>query len=203
MAEATTEVDIWNLSLAHVRAKAQVSDPAEATKEANACRLFYTHTRRLTLSANDWAFARQIETLSVNAAAVTHYLREYAYGYNLPNGMITPRYLYPFRSKVPFEICLAPGVDNSRMLLTNITKPKMVFTDNVTAVTIMDEQFISALSWHLAAYIGPKLTGNEKWYDIAMKMYRDILPSAISHVNQNYEKDQLADPPDAPWITAR
>lgn len=203
MADATTKVDIWNLALAHVRAKAQVSDPAEATKEANACRLYYTHARRLTLSANDWAFARQIAALSTNSAATSHYLREYAYGYDLPNDMVSPRYLYPFSSKYPFEIVLAPGVTNSRMLLANITEPKLVFTANVEAVTIMDEQFIAALSWHLAAYIGPKLTGNEKWYDIAMKMYRETLPVAISHVNQNYEKDQDTDPPDAPWITAR
>lgn len=179
----TSKVEIWNLAVGHLRSPAVISSENDNTKEAAACRLYYEHARTITLEAFDWGFARQTQLLAEldpdDEGWNTDLLRGWGYAYVIPTTCQKFRRIWdtPER-KVPYEIVLRPGVVSSQMILTNMSDAIGVFTASIEIPTLFPAHFVDALSWRLAAFAAPKLTGDNNFRRFALAGYRDALDMA-------------------------
>jgi hypothetical protein len=79
---SVSEVSICNMALSKIGASSSIESLTEESAEANECNLWYTFSRRQTLQATDWGFARRRITLA------TH-------GDDPPSGVWGYRYQYP------------------------------------------------------------------------------------------------------------
>lgn len=155
-----SEVEICNLALTHIGA-ARIPALTEATAEARACKLLYEPTRDSVLRLHPWGFATKYEALGV-LSSVTTYGYEYAYQY--PVDCLFARGFYravATADPIPFKIVTKADL-SGKEIWTDEEDAVLIYTAQVTDVSVFDVQFKEALSHYLAASLAPTLIKDEK-----------------------------------------
>lgn len=176
-----SEVDIANIALSHLGARAQVSaiSPPDGSVEAGYCARFYPLARREVLEAMNFSFSKT----RVQLAEVTNDSTVWSYAYAMPSDCITPlrvlrlefaqqiMLLWPIgyrytdgdwqriedsfseRGSAAFEV-------EGQVLRTNEPEAVLLYKRDVTDTTKLSPLATSAIGMVLAGYLaGPIIKG--------------------------------------------
>lgn len=156
-----SQINIWNLALAHLGDRATVTDPNERSRQAELCKMFYPMTRRSVLEAFDWGFATRAKVLTPSSfdpaalgwsyafSAPTDHIKIIAVGHGL-RGKIT---------KTDYQKIADDAGDT--VLLCELQTPMCLYLVDVEDVGRWSPLFTEAVSWLLASHLaGPIITGD-------------------------------------------
>lgn len=181
---AASSTEIANLALSHVGVAVEVQNvDTESTAEARAVRAFYEQARDEVLRAFPWPFATVIAALQLvtdYTAEITTTYPEYGYAYRYPADCLR---LLKIRSGAGQWIGVGPlqwvTTTNTlaylgqrvrtkiisdaagALILADQTTPYAEYVQRVTDVSRFAPDFVSALSFYLAALIAPRVTGGD------------------------------------------
>ena len=196
-------VSVWNRALDLVPARAQVSDPGEESREARACSRWYDTVRKTTLRAAFWDSATAyvnlglIATLEDFGASWTEAQPDpqWMYAYTYPSDCLQARYLTTYEK-------FATSVQNKnvKVILTNVERPILVYTFDVTNTALWDIDLEQAIVFALAAHIAPGLSGKTRRSVDLLDQANSIILDAQA-TNANEHSDQHESLPD--WLQAR
>lgn len=199
----TSIAAICNMALGHLGVSDQISDlETETSKEALACRLFYEACRDEVLRDFAWPFATIIEDLQLVEEDPND---EWAFSYRYPAGCAQLRRILSGvrndsqTTKVPYRVARDSA---GRLVFTDMEDAQIEYTQLVTEPAEFDSDFAAALSYLLAAKIGPRVAGGDqfKLSDRALKMYAWAIAKAQGNAANEERQDNE---PDADMITAR
>lgn len=182
-----TSTDICNLALAHL-AKGRITSLTQNTEEARQCAMHYDHCRRLLLRSYRWGFARRIKKLALSASSVPGW--EYVYGY--PSSCLSVRFVFTEdgaerkeMTKDEYEVAVVDGV---KVLCTDVEEAWCEYTEDVTEVAKMTEEFVEALARYLAASMAVVLTGNEGMMNMNYQLMQTALAQAQTEAAREREQ---------------
>lgn len=168
---------------------------------AKECDLWYDFSRRQTLAAHDWNFARRRLTLATHDDDPPSGV--WAYRYQYPSDCVKFRKIQnPAGEKadaIPFEIELSDD-QSTKSILTNLDDAVGVYTMNLTEVTLFSEFFVQLFGFALATQIAYPLTGKLELRKEMDATFRTMALVAPAHdANEQME----APPRDAEHIRGR
>lgn len=173
-ASLSTETDICNLALFHVRAK-EIGDIDEQSAQGEACRVLYPAARDYILSQIDWGFAKTTRTLSLKSEVPA----EWDYLYDFPNDCHEVHYIVPPGGSgslassgvkldnldidhIPYEIIIDSSGEKG--IATNQESATLAYTKKVETVSLFTHLFKEAVAWRLAIGLATKLGGDSTKY---------------------------------------
>lgn len=187
MAVVSSEVDICNLALQRLGAKA-ISALSEDSTAGRECNRVYAHARDSELRAHPWNFARARVSL---AASSTDPLFGLGKQYPLPNDFLR---ILPDNEVRDWQI-------EGRSILTDDGEPlQLVYIKRVTDPNDFDELFITLLVARIAVDIAEKITQSNTKKADAKDAYAEAKAEARK-VN-SFENVAREAPTDS-WINAR
>ncbi|HEY5797662.1 MAG TPA: hypothetical protein VIU82_21880 [Bosea sp. (in: a-proteobacteria)] len=174
----TSVVSICNLALSNL-GKSNITDLAEATAEARACRQFYDIARDTMLQTYPWRFAGKTASL---AELTNDKPGAWGHSYNRPNDCLTIRWVRPeYSLSDPRPVAVADPhsehatpyeVDGGR-IYCDLSPAFLRYTFRQSDPTRFSPLFIDALSWHLAVRLAMPMTRDPKVradaYQLAMR----------------------------------
>ena len=198
-----SKADICNMALSHIGVGTEVQNvDTEASAEAQALRRFFDVARDATLRDFAWPFAMEIVALPLVEENPND---EWGFSYRYPSDTIRIlKILSGLRndnrqSQVPYTL----GRDDQGILIyTDLSEAQIKRTFRVTDTTLFHADFEIALSWRIAAYVAPRLTGGDpfKMGDRAAKMYEiEISRARASAINE----DQADEDPQSEFVRSR
>jgi hypothetical protein len=201
----STQVEICNLALSHIRAKNRIMAFDERSPEASACRAMWTACLNTALAGFDWNFARSFSTLPPAPDGMVTPL--YAYAYLYPPDCLRLRRVIPVEGdtfKVKWTIYKRPD-SAGKIIGCNYDTPTAIYTQRTTDISGCDDEFTMAMSAYLAYLISAPLTGDIKIGQRALDMFRDSIDTAgVNNGNENGDAEAYGDTvSDASWIEVR
>jgi hypothetical protein len=200
---ASSDTEICNLALGHLGVLTTIADlTTEQSAEAKICRRFYENTRDSVLRDFNWPFATKIDALALVESDPND---EWDYSYRYPSDCINMRrILSGIRNespdqRIPYKI----GRDNSgRLIFTDQDDAQIEYTMRVETIEEYPPDFVYALSYHLAMYIGPHVTKGDpfKIIDRCERMYSWLMTKAQAQAANEEQPDVL---PESEFIRAR
>jgi hypothetical protein len=192
-----TKTEICNLAIGHLGIAINIANvDTERSTEALACRTFYEITRDNCLRDFDWGFARQIVALGLVEEDPNN---EWRFSYRYPsNCLLFRRVQSGYRiltntNQIPF----AQSSDVAgRLIFSDLEDAIGVFTAKITDTSLYTTDFIMALSYRLAMYIGPQVTGGNAFgsmTDRLAKLYDYHLTSARQNSANEEGRDRVAE----------
>lgn len=199
---AESETEICNLAISHHGIAKEIANLSENSNEANACRRFYSVARDKTLRDFPWPFATQFADLALVEADPTE---EWAYSYRYPSDCVFFRRIPSgvrndnLQSRVPY----IEGRDSQgKLLYTDTQNAKCEYTFKETVVNRFDSDFVMALSYLLAAYITPRMTGSDRFKMVPALM--QLYMTEIGNARANALNEQAAEAaPESEFIRGR
>lgn len=198
-----TKAEICNLALSHVGVGKEIANlDTEKSQEASACRRYYDQARLATLRDFEWPFATKVAALGLVTQNPTS---EWGFSYQYPSDCLHFRRILSLRrndtrqSRVPYRIVYGQAGNE---LYTDMQNAESEYTVNVEDPTRFPPDFAMALSFRLAAYIAPRLTGGDpyKLGDKALQLYTyEISRAKATAVNEEQEEED----PDSEFIRGR
>jgi hypothetical protein len=198
-----TPTEIANLALSHLGVGKEIANlETEASQEAQACRRYFPTALEATLRDFPYPFAN---TFAPAQLVETEPNEEWGYSYRYPSGVVKLiRILSGIRndtrqSRIPYKI----GRDEvGRLIYTDRQDAILEYTALVTDTSKFTADAATALSFRLAAYIAPRLTGGDpfKMGERAIKYY--FVELGIARANAVNEQQDEEKPP-AEWTVAR
>lgn len=192
-----TKTEICNLAIGHLGIAVAIANvDTERSTEALACRTFYEITRDNTLRDFDWGFARKFAALGLVEEDPN---QDWHYSYRYPSDCVLFRKIQSgFRidtntNQIPF---LQSSDDDGRLIFTDTEDAIGVYTAKITDTSIYTTDFIMALSYRLAMYIGPQITGGNAFgsmTDRLAKLYDYHLSSARQNAANEEGRDRIAE----------
>ncbi len=210
-----SDTRIANMALAHVGAKSTIEAIGEDSTEGRVLELWFEYSRKQTLQAFDWNFARKRITLTTHAE-------------DAPDGVWGFRYIYPsdclsarkmenptssvslvwvqnftdsenLGDAIPFEVEMNVA-GNQKTILTNLDDAKLVYTFEQLDSGLYSPLFVEALSWAVASHIAYTLTGKRSIADSAGAAFQNIMARApAADANERVDKP----PREAEWVRGR
>lgn len=184
------------MALRHVGVSTEIQDlDTEKSKEAAACRRFFDVAREQVLRDFPWPFAKTYETLAVVASRPTV---EWAYSYRYPANSVNLRRIIngsdvridTENTRVAYEI----GRDAiGKLIYTDYSPATVEYTYRETNTENFPPDFVIALSFLLASYIAPSVSGGDpkQLGTNALLRYRDALQHAEANAaNEEGRKDR-------------
>lgn len=197
-----TKVEIWNLALSHLGIDKEISGEMEKSSEARACRRFDRTARRSTLRDFEWPFATKFVVLGLIEKNPTS---EWAFSYQYPSDCLHFRRILSGvrndtrQSRIPYK--LVSG-DSGQEIYSDEESAQAEYTVDVEDTSRFPDDVVLAISYRLAAYMAPRLTGGDpyKLGDKAAQNYSYELSKAkATAVNEEQEEED----PDSEFIRAR
>lgn len=198
-----SEVQICNLALGHCGVSTPIASLDEASKEAQACKLFFEQERDTVLRDFPWPFATRIAALALVEEAPNS---EWAFSYRYPTDCLRlRRVLNPAGRNDSRQSRLSYRLANDTqgtLILTDEAEASIEYTVRISNAGLFSPDFVSALALRLAAMIAPQLTGGDpfKLGERALRLY--ILAMGTAQASALNE-EQADDAPDAEYIRAR
>jgi len=199
---ATTNVDIYNLSLFYIGHSRRIESPTESTTENRNCTAIYEQSKRALLTMADWSFAKTSEFLSLTGHSATGWGNEYYY----PQGCI--KALEIARSSqeqdvIPFQTALRYDQisgEESRVIWTDESSAELVFLRDVLSPAMFTPKFIDTLAYYMGIPLARVMAKNTKTPADMTQMFQYNLSEAIrSGEAEAQDKKEL----DAEWIRER
>jgi hypothetical protein len=157
---------IFNLALGHLNQSVEVSDAdAENSAAARVCRRYFNTARDELLREFKWPFATEFAEIPKVADDPTS---EWAYSYQLPSDCLFARKILSGTrndtesSEVKYRrVGRLIYTDHATLNDDGETVVELEYTKEMESVTAYDPDFAMALSFRLACYIAPSLTGGD------------------------------------------
>lgn len=203
MASSTTEVA--NMALSHLGVGTQITALAtERSAEANACRRFFETTVQATLRDFAWPFATKIVDLVQVEEDPND---EWGYSYRYPSDCLRfVKVLSGVRndtrqSRVPTKI-VQDDDTSGKLILCDSVDAQGEYTYYVSQIERWPDDFVLAVSFRLAAYIAPLITGADpfKMRPQCTQFYEFEVGKAKANAAN---EEQVEDLPDTELINAR
>ena len=198
---STTEIS--NLAISHLGIGKEIANlDTEQTEEASACRRYFESAKKATLSDLDWTFATKFAVLNLIESQPNE---EWNFSYRYPSDCINMRRILSGqrqdtqKTRVPYRI----SADSAgRIIYTDKENAEIEYTKNVTDPGLFSAEFALALSFRLASYIAPRLTGGDPF-----KMKQEMLAQyeiELGRAKKKNMNEETADIlPESEMITIR
>lgn len=211
---AVNKVTLANMALSHIGAKNTLQALTEASAEAKQCNLWYEPSRRKTLMAYDWNFARRRLALAEHSEDPPEGVWAFRYQYpasclvarEIENGnggrylnIQLPSQGANISNAIPFEI-ETDSTGEQRTILTDMEDAVLIFTFDQTSTDMFSDLFDDAQSWLLAHYIAFPLTGSLTIKKAALESYMGFVRYAMG---QNANEQVSGPPREAEWVRGR
>ena len=181
-------VDIYNLSLAHLGTKSNVSSISEDSNEARQCGLFYELSRDHVLRAFPWSFAQKRVALALYGTAP----QDWGYQYGYPADCVMANEIVPASRAsslpTPFTTAISDNL-NQKVILCDLAEVWLRYTARITNTGVFDPMFVGALSWWLAALVARPLTGDKNIQKEMFAGFRENLSQATMQDRNEGEPD--------------
>lgn len=185
---------ISNLAISHLGVSKEISNfDTERSPEASACRRFYPLALGATLRDFPWSFAETIQALALIEEDPND---EWAFAYRYPSDCKNFRRILSGvrndtrQSRVPYLI----GKDSAgKVIYTDKELAEGKYTAFVDDPDRYPEDFTLALSFRLAAYLSPRITGGDpfKMGERAIKFYEyEITKAEAANVNEQQDDEE-------------
>lgn len=199
-----SKVDIFNLALSNISAKAFVQSLTEDSNERKYCSANFDTALETVLEDHDWNFASayddlaQLKESSDTVPPPIPWIYEYAY----PSEAVKVREIVrdtDNEKDVPFHVALNDE-RTGKVIHTDKQSAKARYTARITNETLLTPRAVEAVGWKLATMIAVPLTGNLKLKQDAEQSYLNAIASAkASNFNEGVSREE----PDPPLIQAR
>lgn len=193
---ASSKTQIANLAISNLGIGKEISDlDSDSSEEARACRRYYEEARDTVLRDFPWPFATKIATASlIEEDPVT----EWNYSYRYPSDCLMIRKLLSGQrndsrnSRVPYRIA---SDDSGRLFYTDLEDAEFEYTSRNESVEMYPSDFVVALSYRLAAYIAPRISGGDhiNMHERMMGMYMQEISNAQANSFNEEQVDQVVD----------
>lgn len=169
-----TPVDVCNLALSHIGARAQVTSisPPDGSVEAGLCARFYPLARKEMLDSAAWSFA----TKRVALTQVSNPSSAWLYAYAKPSDAVRLLRIPPFKlieaqrdltlwseyvADIPTEAGSVRYALEGDVILTDEEDAVLIYTADVMDSNKFTPSFVTALGMLVASYLaGPILKGD-------------------------------------------
>lgn len=208
-------VDIGNMALTNIASRHTIESLTESTKEANLVNIWYDISRKATLEALDWGFARKRQALATHTEDPPSGEWQYRYQYpadclkarRLENPVIVNQSIVrgvPLQlvepDAIPFEIEMAGTSFQEKTILTDLAEATLVYTFDQDITDTFSSTFSRCLSFELSSRIAMALTGKLVIQEKMLEYWRLYLAIA----SQTDANEQVSRPPrDADHIRGR
>ncbi len=197
-------VDIFNLALSNIAAKAFVQSVTEDSNERKYCSANFQPAFDALMEDHDWGFASDDDDLALIRESTdvppprVPWIYEYAY----PAEAVKVREIIrdtDNEKPVPFEVKLNDSA-TGKVILTDKQEAKARWTRRITNTTLLSPRAAEAVAWKLATMIVIPLTHNLKLKQSAEQSYLNAIAEAKkSDFNEGYNRKE----PDPTLIQAR
>jgi len=199
----SSKTEIANMAISHLGIGKEIANlETEQSSEASACRRFYDSARKAVLGDIYWSFATKFATLNLIESSPND---EWDYSYRYPTDCLDFRRILSgmrqdtANSRIIYKL----GQDTSgRLIYTDQENAEAEYTVNVEDPGLFTEEFILALSFRLASYIAPRITGGDpfKMKEEMLGQYEIELGKAKK---KNLNEENLDRIPQSEFITTR
>lgn len=197
----SSDIEICNLALSRVAVTQAIASFTERSKEAEQCRVFYSHLREVVLQEFPWPFAESIVAL----ADLGNPAPGWAFRYRYPadclkiRNIVQPGFRRALSSdmEIPYQIGYDAG---GRVIHTDQPEAVCRFTFKVDDSTFFDPQFVEALSWRLAMDLALPLASKPDLQQFAAQQYQMALTLAEGSAFQESQSDPE---PESEFVTVR
>ena len=199
-----SDVQICNKALSHLGIDKRIATllPTERSKEALACKQFFTDVRDEVLRDFPWPFATKFLKLALHTEQPT---TEWAYSYTYPTDcMFFRRILGGNRNetrqgRIPNRI-VTDGI--AKRIYTDCKDAEAEYTVKITDSNLFSPDFVTAMSFLLASELAPMLTSGDPFNlgEKAARFYLFHIKKAQANAANEEQPDEL---PDAEMILAR
>jgi hypothetical protein len=183
-----SSTEICNLALSHLGVGKEIANvETEQSQEASACRRFYESARDICMRDFAWPFLTRYAEMELVEEDPND---EWGFSYRYPTNCIKILKIISGtrndnrQSRIPYEIAQDSA---GRLVFTDQENAEMRFVYKETDPDKYPADFIMALSFRLAAYIAPRLTGGDpfKMGDRAMQMYQlELSRAQVNSLNE-------------------
>jgi hypothetical protein len=187
-----SSTEICNLALSHLGVGKEIANlETEQSQEASACRRFYELARSMTLRDHHWPFATRYADLALVEEDPNS---EWDFSYRYPTGCLKIRKILSgkrndsYQSRVPYSIAQDSA---GRLIFTDWPTAEITYTFDEVDPDRYTSDFIMALSFRLAHFIAPRLTGGDP-YGLG-KRALDLYAYEISVAAANAFNEEQAD----------
>jgi len=181
-----SQVDIFNLALAHLGQAADVSSPTEQSTDAQHCYRFYPIALNEMLEGFDWTFARKRATL----AELTTDRPDFFYKYQRPSDCLKERRLLRDGYCSDTNDILRWQRDTD-FIYVNEPLSVLVYTMLLEDTTKFSSEFTIGLSWKLAGYIsGPIIKDATGGTQIRLMQVADKVIGQAQVRDANLDRDR-------------
>lgn len=197
----SSDIEICNLALSRVAVTQAIASFTERSKEAEQCRVFYSHLREVVLQEFPWPFAESIVAL----ADLGNPAPGWAFRYRYPadclkiRNIVQPGFRRALSSdmEIPYQIGYDAG---GRVIHTDQPEAVCRFTFKVDDSTFFDPQFVEALAWRLAMDLALPLASKPDLQQFAAQQYQMALTLAEGSAFQESQSDPE---PESEFVTVR
>jgi len=196
-----SKTEICNLALGHIGVGKEIANIAtEKTETAAVCNRFYETAKDAVLRDFEWPFATKFRDLSLIESNPTV---EWGYSYSYPSDCLKMRRILignvaanyrvgqPYVTedtvqRSPYRIVQGPS---GTAIFSNQSEATAEYTARIDDPTVYPPDFVMALSWRLAAYIAPTVTGGDPFNltQKAMQAYKLEIAEASA---QSFNEEQ-------------
>jgi len=207
MADSFT-IPAINQALGKIGTSLSITALSDQTEEAHLAGVFYDTTLRQVLRRHSWPFATKYATLVLHSGtAATALNLDWQYAYVYPDDCIFARRIVGANKRTfdedPLEFRMGRE-DDIRVIYTDCDDPVLEYTAIFDCpVELVDQLFMDALTWRLAAQFAPALikgVDGARAAQVANASYMQALEVASAVSASEAQRDP---PGDAEWINAR
>lgn len=190
-----SETKICNIALSNIGHGKTISSLTEASEEARACNEFYDICLEATLRDFKGGFSKKNKVLQLVEEDPSS---EWAYAYRYPNDSLEIlRIVSGNRNetedvKIPYEVF---SDDQGSLIYTDQENAECEYIYNNTNTSSYPSDFVLALSFRLAAYLAPRLTGADR-FKLRQENYQAYMieiKKAHSNARNELQKDYAPD----------
>lgn len=199
----TSQDLIANIAIGSLGITTRISGLAtDKSNEARQCRLFFDHTRLLTLEAKRWPYCARRVTLQDLGSPPTGWTYRYKYPSNCvrANYIVNPALRTPGTDlKIPFEI-MDEDDGYGKVILCDAADAELDFNFNQEDVSLYSATMTQAHAMALAAFVAPALRVDANIMKAAQQAWTLWLAEAA---NQSFSEKQEDPLPESEFVTAR
>ncbi len=193
----TSKVVICNLAISHLGSGKEIANMTERSEEARVCNRFYDTVRDIVLADMNWPFATKVAALGL-IETLTDANAEWNYLYRYPVDCLnlirvrSGAKVDTRESRIPFKVSKDVS---AKVIYCDQDDAYVEYIERVVDPSFYSESFLMALSFKLAAYIAPRITGGDP-YKMRKEMteqYRDEIANARRR-SMNEEAEALLNP---------
>jgi hypothetical protein len=182
----STQVEIINLALGHI-SQAPITLTTDASVQAQTAMRIWDSARKEALRGHDWSFGTVVTTLTLNTTYATLttsglYAGEYIYCYDYPSNCLAMWHVYnenlidksvgeDFRE-------LYDPINSKKVIVSNCQDALGEYTFDVTDPSFYDANFVTVLSYRLAADMAMPLTGDPQLAITMMGVFKEMMAEA-------------------------